>query len=213
MNLHQTPDPRPTPVDLLVLVGGRGERLGGADKATLEVGGTGLLDRLLTRLADGDEALGGRVVVVGLSRASLPAGVLRTVEEPEGSGPVAGIAAGLDLLDRSSSHAWVAVAAVDQPGAAPTLLSLREQLPVVPDAVDAIAPYDRSGRRQWLLAIYRRDRLRAALARLERVDGAAMRELVEPLRWMLVTTDPAHLGDVDTWEDHRAWQERLGDTG
>ena len=99
------------PVDLVVLAGGRGTRMGGRDKASIELGGRTLLERVLT--AD----LGGRVVVVG--ETAVPDGVRRTVEDPPGGGPVAGIGAGLDALpwsQRAPSAAgdpsrpdWVAV--------------------------------------------------------------------------------------------------------
>ena len=60
--------------DVIVLAGGGGTRLGGVDKAALEVGGRPLLHRVLegTRRAR-------RVVVVGAT--AVPDGVLRTVEE------------------------------------------------------------------------------------------------------------------------------------
>src|SRR5699024_8033051 len=47
-------------VDLVILAGGRGSRLGGQDKAALVVGGRSLVERLLQ-----DVDLGGVVVVVG----------------------------------------------------------------------------------------------------------------------------------------------------
>ena len=89
-------DPAVT-VDLLILAGGRGERLGGQDKAALEVGGRSLLDRVLEGAGD----LGGDVVVVG--DTPVPAGVLRTLEDPPDGGPVAGIATGLAALDAAAS--------------------------------------------------------------------------------------------------------------
>ena len=99
-----------SPVDLVILAGGRGSRLGGQDKAALVVGGRSLVERLLR-----DVDLGGTVVVVG--RTPLPPApdgrtVLQTLEDPPDGGPVAGIAAGLDALSDVPTE-WVAVAAVD----------------------------------------------------------------------------------------------------
>ena len=91
--------------DAIVLAGGAGRRLGGVDKAALEVGGRTLLDRVLAALVDAR-----RVVVVGPSR-SLPPGVIVTSEQPPGGGPVAGLAAGLDLVEAP----LVAVLACDLP--------------------------------------------------------------------------------------------------
>ncbi|MGC5584650.1 molybdenum cofactor guanylyltransferase [Ornithinimicrobium sp. W1665] len=210
-------------VDLLVLAGGRGERLGGRDKAALMVGGRSLLHRVL----EGAARLGGSVVVVGVT--SVPDGVARTTEDPPGGGPVAGIAAGLqalrpsvpDLLgdlsvgsapgDRAGVAPWVAVVAVDQPGAARALAALQAVLPSVPEAVDAVSHQDAEGHRQWLLAIYRRSALEASLAALGEVRNTSVRRLVADLRWHVVDRGAEHLGDVDTWEDAARWEGRLGD--
>ena len=195
-------------VDLVVLAGGRATRLDGQDKAALVVGGSSLLDRLLAQVGPGAPGeLGGRVVVVG--RTPVPAGVLRTVEDPPGGGPVAGVVAGLDLLDRASSHQWVAVAAVDQPEAGRALAPLRQELAVVPRAVQAVRPWGSGFEEQWLLACYRREALREALRSLPQVDGARMRDVAAALRWMLVLSPADHLGDLDTWADKEAWERRL----
>ncbi|WP_298887271.1 NTP transferase domain-containing protein [uncultured Serinicoccus sp.] len=188
-------------VDLVVLAGGRGERLGGADKAALVVGGRTLLERVL------DAELGGRVVVVG--DTPVPAGVDRTLENPPGGGPVAGIAAGLAALDARPAPrpaVWVAICAVDQPQAAGLLALLRARLPRVGAGVDALCPSDGTGRRQWLLAVYRRAGLEAALRSIGEARHASVRSLVADLRWGDVEVDPGQLGDIDTWEDLRRWE-------
>lgn len=195
-----------TPVDLLILAGGRGSRLGGADKAALVVGGRSLVERLLQ-----DVDLGGRVVVVG--RTPLPPApegrtVLQTLEDPPDGGPVAGIAAGLDALGDSATR-WVAVAAVDQPQAAQVLAVLADEVGYVEDAVQAVSPVDATGHRQWLLALYRRSALLAALAALPDVRDTSVRRLVADLRWHEVPVDAGHLGDVDTWEDVQDWARRV----
>lgn len=211
MTSPHTPSPaahRAPAVDLLVLAGGSAERLGGRDKAKLQVGGVGLLDRLLDKVGAGaEDPLGGRVVVVG--RTEVPPGTLRTVEDPPGGGPVAGIEAGLRLLDRASGAEWVAVVAVDQPGAGAVLGVLRDQLAVLPDEVDAVGPFTTGGRREWLLALYRRNRLHDALTRVGTVRGASVGALVADLRWVLVSGTEEHLGDVDTTDDLVAWDRRL----
>ncbi|MGD8199244.1 NTP transferase domain-containing protein [Ornithinimicrobium sp. W1679] len=226
-------------VDLLVLAGGRGSRLGGRDKGALVVEGRPLLDRVLSAAP----VLGGRVVVVG--RGPVPEGVLRTLEDPPDGGPVAGIAAGLAALGTGSD--WVAVVAVDQPGAAPAVAALHAELtgltdvevgdepdepdepnepnepdeqdePEKPDVgagdrlgeVDALAHVDATGHRQWLLGIYRREALRAALERLPAVRDVPVRRLVADLRWHEVRAGSEHLGDVDTWADLADWERRGG---
>jgi molybdopterin-guanine dinucleotide biosynthesis protein A len=93
------------PFDAVVLAGGAGRRLGGADKAALTFAGMSLLDRVLAAVGDAD-----RIVVVGPAR---PVGrhVLWAREQPPGGGPVAGLAAGLALVRAPV----VAVLAVDLP--------------------------------------------------------------------------------------------------
>lgn len=195
-----------SPVDLLILAGGRGSRLGGQDKAALVVGGRTLVERLLQ-----DVDLGGRVVVVG--RTPLPPTpdgrtVLQTLEDPPDGGPVAGIAAGLDVLDGSGTE-WVAVAAVDQPQAARALAVLADEVARADDTVQAVSPVDATGHRQWLLAVYRRSALEAALAALPDVRNTSVRRLVSGLRWHEVDVEAGHLGDVDTWADVEDWARRV----
>lgn len=201
-----TPSGMPTAapvVDLIVLAGGRGERLGGQDKAALVVEGRTLLQRVLAAGPD----LGGRVVVVG--DTPVPDGMVQTSEEPPGGGPAAGIGAGLDALTRLADGAepavWVAVAAVDQPRAAPVLAELRQHLAQLPAEVDALCRRHPDGRRQWLLAIYRRRALVAARARLGVEQGASVRSLVGDMAWREVDGSAEDLGDIDTWEDLARW--------
>lgn len=189
-------------VDLLVLAGGRGARLGGQDKAALTVSGRTLLDRVL----DAVPVLGGRVVVVG--DTPVPADVPRTLEDPPDGGPVAGIAAGLEVLRPAAS--WVAVVAVDQPGAARALAALWAALPEAGEDVDAVSHEDAGGHRQWLLAVYRRPALEGALRSLGEARHTSVRRLVSGLSWQTVERGAEHLGDVDTWADAQDWERRLG---
>lgn len=189
--------------DAVVLAGGRGSRLGGVDKAELVVGGRSLLTRTLAA-ADGAE----QRVVVG--PGPVPHGVQQTLEDPPGGGPVAGLAAGNAALDRPDRAPWVLVLAVDQPAAAltvPDLLSACASLG--PDGPGVVCPADADGRPQWLLALYRTDRLTARLAELGDARDCSVRELVEPLRLCTVPVATEHLRDVDTWQDVSHWEERL----
>ncbi|WP_166790849.1 molybdenum cofactor guanylyltransferase [Cryobacterium mannosilyticum] len=99
------PNPAPQPenaapaVDLIVLAGGRGSRLGGTFKPAVEVAGRSLLARVLDA-----RALARRVVVVGPDAARDAAGpqpvpLIWALEDPPFGGPVAGIVAGLAALD------------------------------------------------------------------------------------------------------------------
>ncbi|MGI8947932.1 MAG: molybdenum cofactor guanylyltransferase [Ornithinimicrobium sp.] len=188
--------------DAIVLAGGRGERLGGRDKALVEVGGRPLLARVL------DATAGARsVVVVGSPRPGFD-GVHWASEEPPGGGPTAGIVAGLRALGDGAGP-WVLVLAVDQPGTAAVVPAMLQAAAAAAPDVDALCPHDSAGHPQWLLAAYRRDALVAACAAVGSGHGVSVRRLVAELRIIDVPVAGENVGDVDTWDDHRAWQDRL----
>lgn len=194
--------------DAIVLVGGRARRLAGADKAGLLVAGRTLLARALDAAGAAERTVVAGVLPEGSVRASWSAGsraIQHVVEEPPRSGPVAGIAAGLAALGRGGAP-WVLVLAVDQPGAAAAVRPLLQRAAETGEAVDGVCPRDPAGREQWLLAAYRADRLRGALAELGDPAGAPVRRLVEPLRLAAVTGLERHLGDVDTPEQLARWR-------
>ena len=86
-------------LDVLVLAGGTGRRLGGASKPDVVARGARLLDHVLNGVAAVRSPLGGgRSVVVAPAGVEVPDGVLRALEDPPFGGPVAGIAAGLARL-------------------------------------------------------------------------------------------------------------------
>jgi molybdenum cofactor guanylyltransferase len=99
----------------LVLAGGLARRMGGGDKALIEIGGTTILDRVLARLtpavtglilnANGDPAR--------FARSGLPV-VADSV--PDFAGPLAGILAGLDWAAAHAPQiAWIASVPGDCP--------------------------------------------------------------------------------------------------
>ncbi|MFW7415640.1 molybdenum cofactor guanylyltransferase [Demequina sp. SO4-18] len=187
----------------IVLTGGGARRLGGTDKASVEVGGSTLLSHALSAAASCAP-----VVVVGPT-ADAPPGVTFAREEPAGGGPVAGIAAGLHALDLSGFHddvpSHVLVLACDMPHA-------REAVPALMAAVatqrhdDGAWGVDPAGRRQPLLALYRRESLRRALEELGEPQGASMRALASGLTMMDVPVGHA-ARDADTWDDVLALRE------
>jgi molybdopterin-guanine dinucleotide biosynthesis protein A len=114
------------PIDLIVLAGGRGSRLGGAVKPAVEVAGRTLLSRVLDA-----RTLARRVVIVGPASARSAAGpeatgALWALEDPPFGGPVAGIAAGLAALARPVP----APASASTPGAT----SVARETEPIPDA-------------------------------------------------------------------------------
>lgn len=189
--------------DALILAGGRGSRLGGHDKAGLELGGRPLLELVLDAVPQARTT-----VVVG--QVNVPYGVLRTIEHPPGGGPVAGIAAGLATL-RAHDHApWTLVLAVDQPGAGAVVPVLLDAVAQAGPQVDVVTPASEQGG-TWLLAAYRTDALHAALLRVGSPVNQPVHALVRDLR-MEQAELPGELDlrDIDTWEDHHHWQERWG---
>ncbi|CAL9530016.1 Molybdenum cofactor guanylyltransferase [Actinosynnema sp. ALI-1.44] len=165
--------------DAVVLAGGRGSRLGGVDKAAVEVGGRTLLDHAL------DAVRGARrIVVVGPERP-VP-GIVWAREDPPGGGPVAGLAAGIALVTAPR----VAVLAVDQPGV--TAATVARLVAVGESAVLV----DRDGREQWLTGVWRTDDLRAALPADPR--DRSVRSVVAPLLPVRVAGSPEETSDVDT---------------
>ena len=201
--------PRPQPVAIvpciIVLCGGTSRRLGGVDKTRESLSGTTVLDYLLADLPPGWP-----VVCVGEMRATTRS-VQWCRESPAGGGPVAGIAAGLELtrhLGAATDHganpdiampgnAICVVVGGDMPFAAAALPTLVDALNAQP-ALDAVLASDPDGRRQPLLAAYRFEALRTALPRES--GGARLMAVVDALVVGTVPCDSHTVLDVDTPE-------------
>ena len=189
-------------VGAVVLTGGRGSRLGGADKAGIAVAGRPMLETVIGAAA----AVADPVVTVG------PGG--DTCEDPPFSGPVAGIAAGLaalpervdlvvvvacDLPDLDADTLHALVAALGRPAAESTGRSAPESTgrPTAALAVDA------GGRDQYLLAVWHRRALATRLDALRRsggLGGRPVRALYDDeVLTRVVVGAPAR--DVDTWAE------------
>jgi molybdopterin-guanine dinucleotide biosynthesis protein A len=180
----------------VVLAGGTGARLGGVDKAALELDGVTLLERTLTATMAATE-----VVVVGPEvPTSRP--VTWTVEDPPLGGPAAGLLRALDRFDATPE--LVAVLAVDMPKVnAATLARLTWAVEADPD-LDGAVLVDPDGRRQPLAGVYRLASLLAARpAQPGQEHGLPMRRLVGGLRLAEVPTVGDEARDVDTWADVR----------
>ena len=135
--------------------------------------------------------------MVGPEPLSSVRAVQITREQPIHGGPVAGIAAGLALVETD----LVGVIATDMPFAAPLLSQLVNQLP---NEADVIVPIDTKGFRQPLCAVYRVHALRQALVQLGDPHGQSMRNLVALLEiYELLVGDNAlnELMDIDTQLD------------
>lgn len=182
----------------VVLAGGRGSRLGGADKATVEVGGRTLLARALEAVIDASE-----VVVVG---AQVPTDrpVTFVREDPAYGGPAAGLLTGRDAMLRGLPA--LAVLAVDMPRV--TSATIR-RLQAAAEGRDGAALTDPGGHRQLALVLAT-DRLDAVRPPLEQQHGASLRSLLAPLDIAAVPAHDQEHRDVDTWEDLRDIADAAG---
>ncbi len=179
--------------DAIVLAGGRGSRLGGADKAAIELAGRRLIDRVVTAAR---EAGAHRTIVVGPDHAgSLADRVIR--ENPPFSGPLQALGAGLEevasplvmLLACDLVHPAEVVQQIGAPLAAGT---------------DGRVLVDEHGQLQWLASCLRTDALRDAIHEFT-ASGSTLENL--PLKAVLARLNlerfDARVGttlDIDTPE-------------
>lgn len=187
----------------IVLTGGTGRRLGGIDKAALDIAGASLLDHVIDALPSTVP-----VVVAGPERPTNRP-VAFHAEEPAGAGPVAGIAAAMAGVGTP----YVAVMAVDIPWSPPLVERLVAELVAVDDA-DALIPVDAEGRHQLLCSVWRTSALASALDQLGDPRGRSVRDLVEGARVRerpLTAAEAPLLADIDTPAD-LAREQRRGPT-
>jgi molybdopterin-guanine dinucleotide biosynthesis protein A len=179
----------------IVVAGGGGTRLGGLDKAALEVRGRSLLDRALDALSGAAP-----VIVVG---DPLPVArpVTFTREEPAGGGPAAAVLAGLRTF--GTLPAVVVVLAVDMPfvtaGTVARLLAALGR--GSGEELDGVTLVDRDGRHQPLCAAYRVEALLTAAPAYDEEAGLPMHRLVGGLRLARIPAVGDEARDVDTPSD------------
>jgi molybdopterin-guanine dinucleotide biosynthesis protein A len=167
--------------DAIILAGGSARRLDGKDKAVIET-------------AKGAE----RIVVVGPHRATA-AEVTWIREEPPGGGPVAAIAAALELIEEQ----YCLVLAADLPwiaSAVPLLL--------MAVAKTDVAVLTTAGRRNNLAAVWRAAALREAVDSLDETRDAAVHELLAVVQVIDVPDEDDWGADCDTWSDIEAAREK-----
>ena len=172
--------------DAVVLAGGDARRLGGLDKATIEIGGLSLLDRALEAVSDARE-----VIVVGPRRPTSTV-VRWTSEIPEGGGPLRATIAGLKLVTCDTA----VVLAVDYPFVTPEIVA---ELIRAAESHEGAALQDEGGTMHYVVGAYQVTALRSAIdARSPR--DASMRSLFGTLDVVAVRASRAAF-DVDTPED------------
>ena len=193
----------------IVVGGGGGERLGGVSKPDLTLGGVRLIDRVCGVLTEACAA--GCVAVVPPS-VRVPDGVARTLEDPPGGGPLAGIDAGLRALG-VGDDVLVVVVSVDAPGVGAFLPALLE--PALREGVEGRIvrggdpePFD-----QYLMGVYRAASLRRAIdeavAVYGSVRGVGVRRVLRALDVERVSVGADVCRDIDTPEDVAWWETFL----
>ncbi|MCW2753650.1 MAG: molybdopterin-guanine dinucleotide biosynthesis protein [Marmoricola sp.] len=186
-------------IGAVVLTGGSGVRLDGADKASIELGGLTLLEHTLGALLDINE-----VVVVG-DPVPTTRPVTFTREDPSGGGPAAGLLEGLRCFARRP--AWVVALAVDMPLV--TSATIRRLTEAVEH--DGAVLIDGGGKLQYLCALYSVAALDRSRPPYEQEHGLSMRDLVGGLGLVHVQAFGPETRDVDTWADLRDLRETFGD--
>ena len=181
----------------IVLAGGRSSRMGTA-KAALEWHGS----TLLRRVAGIVGRAAGPVVVVrapGQKLPALPAEVRVVDDAREGRGPLQGLLAGLEALDRAVEVVYVS--SVDAPLLDPHFV--RRVLAAVGPGADAAVPRG-AGRHHPLAAAYRTT-VRPVVARLIAADRRRMEDLLAALRvtWLDVG-EPEGLRNLNEPADYAA---------
>jgi molybdopterin-guanine dinucleotide biosynthesis protein A len=182
----------------VVLAGGRAARLGGADKASMEVDGRTLLARALDAVIDAAE-----VVVVG-EPVPTERPVTFTLENPRYGGPAAALLTGRDALLRTAPR--LAVLAVDMPHL--TAGTFRRLLEAGADRDGAVLT-DPTGRRQLALMVDPA-RLDAVRPDHEAQHDLPLHRLFAPLDLVEVPSAGAEHRDVDTWADLRDLRSSRG---
>lgn len=179
----------------VILAGGTAARMGGVDKASIELDGRTLLELAIGAFVDADE-----VVVVGPDTVATHRPVTTVREDPPRGGPVAGLLTGLDAMLRPPL--LVGVLAVDMPRVtAYTMRRLREAA----EGHDGAFLTDAAGRRQ-LAGVLDGRRLTEVRPGLEDQHGMALHRLLAPLHLALVDPLGDEAIDIDSWADLRDLQ-------
>lgn len=173
----------------IIVAGGAARRMSGVDKPALVVGGKPLLARAIEALGDVSP-----IVVVGPGRAGF-GDVVWTREAEPGGGPVAALAAGLDVLG-ADVDGLVVVLAADLAG---VRRSTVDKIVAAVGRADGAVLVDGTGHRQWLIGAWRAGALRRALP--ERVAGASLRRTLGGLEIVDVPAEQGESADIDTPED------------
>ena len=163
---------------VIILAGGRSQRMGGIDKSTISLNGTRLIDHLLT----GVQELGvDRDNVVIVSTKTLAEGITHTAEKPAFGGPLAGISAGISALPAAAG--LVAILSVDAPDSWKLMPELSNALARNAER-DAAIIKDSAGIANPLCSVWEVSKLRQSLAEIGDAHDKPARALVRHSDWV-----------------------------
>lgn len=183
-------------LDAILFAGGRGSRLGGADKAELRLGGARLVDRAVA----GARAAGAQqIVVVGPTHA-VPAGCIAAREDPPFGGPLAALVAGLAALPQLDAPDSGSLLLLSCDLVRPTAVAARLVWEPWGDC-DAVVLRDPDGRSQWLAGRYRADALRLGAAEAGPANGGPLRAAFTAMNIRFADAPAELVADIDTPED------------
>jgi len=181
----------PLALGAIILAGGTAARMGGADKASMELDGRTLLAWALDAVIDA-----GEVVVLGdWVRTERP--VTFTREDPAQGGPAAGLLAGLDAFARPPVR--LVVLAVDMPRVSRDTVARLRSAASGRDGAVLVGP---DGRRQLALVLDA-SRLQAVRPPYGDEHGLPLHKLLGPLDLVEVPSRGDEARDVDGWADLR----------
>jgi len=187
----------PLALGAVILAGGTGARLGGADKASIELGSRTLLEWCLDAVIDA-----GEVVVLG-DWVPTERPVTFTREDPRGGGPAAGLLHGLDSFSRPPRQ--LVVLAVDMPHVTmSTIARLREAA----RGRDGAALCDHSVRRQLAMVLDAR-RLATLAPAYDQRHGMPLHRLLDGLDVVDVPALGDEAVDINSFTDLAAARSRF----
>ncbi len=176
---------------IIVLSGGTSSRFG-ADKSQAILGHHKLIEHILSDIPKEFE-----IIIVGPDPKFAGATYRYVQEQPLGGGPVAAIAAAMDICESEV----VGVIATDMPFAISHMVHLYSAMTSHDDAVMYV---DSDGFKQPLAAIYRTQALEVALSAMGNLEGESMRSLISNLNIREIPMSPEvekAMIDVDTPHD------------
>ena len=174
----------------IILAGGRSQRMGGTDKASLEIMGRTMLARAVSSWPSGTACF-----AVGPKRPT-PRPVTWCWESPPGGGPVAAVAAALPLVTTE----MVALMAVDLPLLGPVVESLIcSAAASVRSGDDGAWLADSTGHSQPLASCVATQALAAAMP--TDPAGRPLHAVLSSLQLVTVGVDDDYLRDTDTFDD------------